>query len=103
MKTTYPEGGLAQVGETVLEMTNPKKRSQKRRVRLVVRRTRLVGSQAELWPDWRYHAFVTNLDLGAAEADRRHQPGAGQDDTGHQPRRGEQDTEPAELSGGRDR
>ena len=63
------------MGETVLEMTNPKKRSQKRRVRLVVRRTRL-GSQAELWPDWRYHAFVTNLDLPAAEADRRHQPGA---------------------------
>ncbi len=93
----YPEGGLAQVGETVLEMTNPKKRSQKRRVRLVVRRTRLLGSQAELWPDWRYHAFVTNLDLPAAEADRRHQPGAGQDDTGHQPRRGEQDTEVAEL------
>ena len=93
----YPEGGLAQVGETVLEMTNPKKRSQKRRVRLVVRRTRLLGSQAELWPDWRYHAFVTNLDLPAAEADRRHQPRAGQDDTGHQPRRGEQDTEPAEL------
>ena len=93
----YPEGGLAQVGETVLEMTNPHKRSQKRSVRLVVRRTRLAGSQAELWPDWRYHAFVTNLDLGAAEADRRHQPRAGQDDTGHQPRRGEQDTEPTEL------
>ena len=87
----YPEGGQAQVGETVLEMTNPKKRSQRRRVRLV-------GSQAQLWPDWRYHTFVTNLDLAAAEADRHHQPGAGQDDTGHQPRRGEQDTEVAELS-----
>ena len=93
----YPRGGEAQVGETVLEMTNPKKRSQRRRVRLVVRRTRLVGSQAQLWPDWRYHAFVTNLDLAAAEADRHHQPRAGQDDTGHQPR-GEQDTEVAELS-----
>ena len=88
----YPEGGLAQVGETVLEMTNPKKRSQRRRVRLVVRRTRLLGSQAPLWPDWRYHTFVTNLELAAAEADRHHQPGAGQDDTGHQPRCGEQDT-----------
>ncbi len=94
----YPRGGEAQVGETVLEMTNPKKRSQRRRVRLVVRRTRLVGSQAQLWPDWRYHTLVTNLDLAAAEADRHHQPGAGQDDTGHQPRRGEQDTEVAELS-----
>ena len=88
----YPRGGEAQVGETVVEMTNPHKRSQRRRVRLVVRRTRLVGSQAELWPDWRYHAFVTNLDLAATEADRHHQPRAGQDDTGHQPR-GEQDTE----------
>ena len=80
------------MGETVLEMTNPKKRSQRRRVRLVVRRTRLLGSQAELWPDWRYHAFVTNLDLAATEADQHHQPRAGQDDTGHQPR-GEQDTQ----------
>jgi hypothetical protein len=28
--------------------------------RLIVRRTRLVGAQAELWPDWRHHAFLTN-------------------------------------------
>ena len=77
----YPRGGQAQVGETVLEMTNPKKRSQRRRFRLVVRRTRLLGSQAQLWPDWRYHTLVTNLDLGAAEADRHHQPRAGQQDT----------------------
>ena len=68
----YTRSGEAQVGETVLEMTNPKKRSQKRLVRLVVRRTRLVGSQARLWPDWRYHAFVTNLDLEAVEADQHH-------------------------------
>jgi Transposase DDE domain group 1 len=26
-----------------------------------VRRTRLVGAQAELFPNWRYHAFVTDL------------------------------------------
>jgi hypothetical protein len=25
-----------------------------------VRRTRLVGAQAELFPNWRYHAFVTD-------------------------------------------
>ena len=30
------------------------------RQRLIVRRTRLVGAQAELWPDWRHFAFVTN-------------------------------------------
>ncbi len=78
----YTRGGEAQVGETVLEMTNPQKRSQKRLVRLVVRRTRLVGSQAPLWPDWRYHAFVTNLDLEAVEADQYHQPRDGQDTQG---------------------
>jgi hypothetical protein len=27
---------------------------------LIVRRTRLVGAQAELFPNWRYHAFVTD-------------------------------------------
>ena len=28
--------------------------------RLIVRRTRLLGAQAELWPDWRHYAFLTN-------------------------------------------
>ncbi len=68
----YPEGGRAQVGETTLEMTNPRKRKQKRRVRLVVRRTRLTGAQQEFWPDWRYHAFVTNSHAPAPQADRHH-------------------------------
>ena len=45
----YPDGGLAQVAET-----------RYRGDRLVVRRTRLVGEQAELFPNWRYHAFVTD-------------------------------------------
>jgi hypothetical protein len=45
----YPDDGEAQIAETML---GPQ--------RLVVRRTRLVGPQAELWPDWRYFAFVTN-------------------------------------------
>jgi len=45
----YPEGGEAQIAQTMLG-------SQ----RLIVRRTRLVGAQAELWPDWRHHAFLTN-------------------------------------------
>jgi hypothetical protein len=30
--------------------------------RLVVRRTRLVGKQAELFPSWRYHAFLTDRE-----------------------------------------
>jgi hypothetical protein len=41
------------------------------RQRLVVRRTRLIGAQAELWPDWRHFAFLTNrtdpLELVEAE------------------------------------
>jgi hypothetical protein len=45
----YPEGGLAQVAETRYQGD-----------RLIVRRTRLVGQQAELFPNWRYHAFVTD-------------------------------------------
>jgi hypothetical protein len=40
-----------------------------------VRRTRLLGAQATLWPDWRYHALVTDrpghgIDLDADH--RRH-------------------------------
>ena len=65
----YPEGGEAHVGETTLEMTNPRKRKEKRQVRLVVRRTRLTGPQQEFWADWRYHAFVTNSQAPAQETD----------------------------------
>ena len=77
----YPEGGEAYVAQTVTEMTNPRKRKEKLQVRLLVRRTRLRGPQQEFWPDWRYHAFVTNSDASAQEADRRHQPHAGEDHT----------------------
>ena len=56
----YPEGGQAQIAQTMLG-----------RQRLIVRRTRLIGAQAELWPDWRHHAFLTNrtdaLELVEAE------------------------------------
>jgi hypothetical protein len=45
----YPDGGLAQVAET-----------RYRGDRLIVRRTRLTGAQAELFPNWRCHAFVTD-------------------------------------------
>jgi hypothetical protein len=37
-----------------------------------VRRTRLVGSQASLWLDWRYHAFVTDRPGSAIELDADH-------------------------------
>jgi hypothetical protein len=57
----YPDGGEAQVAETTYKDH-----------RLIVRRTRLVGSQAQLWPDWRYHAFVTNRSGQAGELDAGH-------------------------------
>jgi hypothetical protein len=49
VQTVYPEGGVAQVAET-----------RYRGDRLIVRRTRLVGEQAELFPTWRSHALVTD-------------------------------------------
>ena len=66
----YPEGGEAQVAETVFTAS---KAGKHRRVRVVVRRTRLTDpAQARLWPDWRYHTFATNINLTAVEADRFH-------------------------------
>jgi len=46
----YPLDGEAQISETLLGDGQ----------RLIVRRTRLLGAQAELWPDWRHFAFLTN-------------------------------------------
>jgi hypothetical protein len=57
----YTAGGLAEVAETTYKD-----------MRLVVRRTRLVGAQAELFPDWRHHAFVTDRPGTAVELDADH-------------------------------
>lgn len=57
----YPDGGLAEVAETEYQ-----------EMRLIVRRTRLVGPQAKLWPDWRHHAFITNRIGTAVELDADH-------------------------------
>jgi hypothetical protein len=58
----YPRTGEAQIAETKLGDW-----------RLIVRRTRLVGAQAELFPDWRHHAFATNQtgELAIVEAEHR--------------------------------
>jgi len=58
----YPEDGEAQIAETTASGR-----------RLIVRRTRLVGPQAELWPDWRYFPFITNRTdpLEVVEAEHR--------------------------------
>jgi hypothetical protein len=45
----YPEGGEAQIAETKLHGW-----------RLIARRTRLIGKQADLFPNWQYFAFATN-------------------------------------------
>ena len=57
----YPDGGRAEVAETEYQ-----------EMRLIVRRTRLVGPQAKLWPDWRHHAFVTNRVGTAVDLDADH-------------------------------
>lgn len=58
----YTDGGVAQVAEATYAGS-----------RLIVRRTRLIGPQAELFPDWRHHALVTDRDGDtiALEADHR--------------------------------
>jgi hypothetical protein len=40
--------------------------------RLIVRRTRLLGRQAQLWPDWRHFGFVTDLGADAIDLDAFH-------------------------------
>ena len=40
--------------------------------RLVVRRTRILGAQAELFAHWRHHAFITDTTLSTVEADADH-------------------------------
>ena len=57
----YPDTGQAQIAETRL-----------RDWRLIIRRTRLVGAQAELFPDWRHHAFATNRTVPTLVADTDH-------------------------------
>jgi len=70
---TYPDGGAAQVAETIYVTGGGTTKRAERRVRLVVRRSRLTDRiQSQLWPDWRHHAFVTNLELPAVQADKFH-------------------------------
>jgi hypothetical protein len=58
----YPQEGEAQIAETTYGGR-----------RLIVRRTRLAGPQAELWPDWRHFCFITNRtdELAVVEAEHR--------------------------------
>ena len=58
----YPDEGEAQIAETTYGGR-----------RLIVRRTRLVGPQAELFPDWRHFPIITNRteELELVEAEHR--------------------------------
>jgi hypothetical protein len=58
----YPKDGEAQIAETTYGER-----------RLIVRRTRLVGPQAELFPDWRHFPVITNRSeqLAVVEAEHR--------------------------------
>ena len=71
----YPDAGLAQVAETTYVSGT---RGKRRELRLVVRRTRLADArQAALWPEWRHHAFVTDVAFDTVEADVFHRAHAG--------------------------
>src|SRR4051812_13545652 len=58
----YTTGGQAQIAETPYVTR-----------RLIARRTRLLGPQAELFPDWRHFALITNRtdDIAVVEAEHR--------------------------------
>jgi hypothetical protein len=66
----YSEAGEAGVAETTYVTGRG---DQRRELRLVVRRSRLIDpTQAQLWPDWRYHAFITSLDTSTVDVDAFH-------------------------------
>ena len=66
----YTDDGEAQVAATELTSSRRPAGKQQRTVRLVVRRTRITGPQADLWPNWRHHAVATDIDgIDAAAAD----------------------------------
>jgi hypothetical protein len=66
----YTPGGQALVAECEYTTGTGRKRVTRR---LIVRRTRLIDTaQQRLFPDWRHHAFLTDLTGDAVEVDRFH-------------------------------
>ena len=66
----YTPDGEAQVAECAYGSGRGRHRVERR---LIVRRTRLTDTtQARLWPDWRHHAFLTDLDGDAVTVDAFH-------------------------------
>lgn len=74
VQITYPDGGHAEVA-SMAYTTSRSSGYPPQVVRLICRRTRLVGKQATLFPDWRYHVFVTNrhdTDITLVDREHRH-------------------------------
>ena len=66
----YTPDGRAQVAECEYSTGSGKKKVTRR---LIVRRTRLTDArQLKLWPDWRHHAFLTDLTGPAVDVDAFH-------------------------------
>jgi hypothetical protein len=66
----YTADGRAQVAECEYTTGSGKKKVTRR---LIVRRTRLTDArQLKLWPDWRHHAFLTDLTGPAVDVDAFH-------------------------------
>jgi hypothetical protein len=61
VQIAYTPDGVAEVAETPF-----------RGDRLIVRRVRNEGDQAQLFPTWRYHAFITNCVGTMVELDQDH-------------------------------
>jgi hypothetical protein len=66
----YTCDGEAQVAQCAYTSGHRTKRVTRR---MVVRRTRLTDTtQQKLWPDWRHHAFLTDLTRDVVDIDRFH-------------------------------
>ena len=66
----YPAGGQAQVAECTYTTGTGRHRVTRR---LIVRRTRLTDTtQQRLFPDWRHHAFLTDLTSDPVTIDKFH-------------------------------
>lgn len=66
----YTKDGEAEVAECAYISGKGTKRVTRR---MIVRRTRFTDTtQQKLWPDWRHHAFLTDLDGDVVDVDRFH-------------------------------
>lgn len=66
----YTKDGEAEVAECAYSSGKGTKRVTRR---MIVRRTRFTdATQQRLWPDWRHHAFLTDLDGDVVDVDRFH-------------------------------